>query len=160
MARSRSKEVKMGPKLLYQQDPVRGSVKALGSKWTLLILRDIGFLRLERFGQILRNNPGLTPRVLSRRLRNMQKEGLIERTVRSDRITYMLTPRGEDAAYVEVSRGLGKGCENEASSLFPRLGQRILWLKRFEAYEGIRYSNGPNASISGESKGQGREEGR
>jgi DNA-binding HxlR family transcriptional regulator len=47
----------MGPKLLYQQDPVRGSVKALGSKWTLLILRDIGFLKLERFGQILRNNP-------------------------------------------------------------------------------------------------------
>jgi len=90
----------MGPKLLYQQDPVRGSVKALGSKWTLLILRDIGFLRLERFGEILRNNPGLTPRVLSRRLRNMQKEGLIERTVRSDRITYALTPRGEDAAYV------------------------------------------------------------
>ena len=30
----------------------------------------------------------------------MQKEGLIERTVRSDRITYMLTPRGGDAAYV------------------------------------------------------------
>ena len=100
MARPKSSEVKMGPKLLYQQDPVRGSVKALGSKWTLLILRDIGFLRLERFGQILRNNPGLTPRVLSRRLRNMQKEGLIERTVRSDRITYVLTPRGEDAAYV------------------------------------------------------------
>ncbi len=100
MARSKSREVKMGPKLLYQQDPVRGSVKALGSKWTLLILRDIGFLRLERFGEILRNNPGLTPRVLSRRLRNMQKEGLIERTVRSDRITYVLTPRGEDAAYV------------------------------------------------------------
>jgi DNA-binding HxlR family transcriptional regulator len=30
----------------------------------------------------------------------MQKEGLIERTVISDRITYLLTPRGEDAAYV------------------------------------------------------------
>jgi DNA-binding HxlR family transcriptional regulator len=100
LARSKQREVKTGPKLQYQQDPVRGSVKALGSKWTLLILRDIGFLRLERFGQILRNNPGLTPRVLSRRLRNMQKEGLIERTVRSDRITYLLTPRGEDAAYV------------------------------------------------------------
>jgi DNA-binding HxlR family transcriptional regulator len=100
LVRAKSREVKMGPKLLYQQDPVRGSVKALGSKWTLLILRDIGFLKLERFGEILRNNPGLTPRVLSRRLRNMQKEGLIERTVRSDRITYLLTPRGEDAAYV------------------------------------------------------------
>jgi DNA-binding HxlR family transcriptional regulator len=100
LARAKPRLVKMGPKLLYQQDPVRGSVKALGSKWTLLILRDIGFLRLERFGEILRNNPGLTPRVLSRRLRTMQNEGLIERTVRSDRITYELTSRGEDAAYV------------------------------------------------------------
>jgi len=79
---------------------MRWSVKALGAKWTLLILRDIGFLKLERFGQILRNNPGLTPRVLSRKLRNMQKEGLIQRTVKADRVTYQLTARGEDAAYV------------------------------------------------------------
>jgi DNA-binding HxlR family transcriptional regulator len=121
LARCKLREVKMGPKLLYQQDPVRGSVKALGSKWTLLILRDIGFLRRERFGEILRNNPGLTPRVLSRRLRNMQKEGLIERTVRSDRITYMLTPRGEDAAYVLLAF-LRYGLKYQAPSLeAPRL---------------------------------------
>ena len=105
----------MDPKLLYQQDPVRGSVKVLGSKWTLLILRDIGFLRLERFGQILRNNPGLTPRVLSRRLRNMQKEDLIERIVKSDRITYLLTARGEDAAYVLLAF-LRYGLKYHASS--------------------------------------------
>src|SRR3989442_4398876 len=137
LARSKSREVKMGPKLLYQQDPVRGSVKALGSKWTLLILRDIGFLRLDRFGQILMNNPGLTPRVLSRRLRNMQKEGLIERTVRSDRIIHVNSSRrkrslrtvGLLALRVEVSCGLSRGCENEASSFVPRLNQRILWLK-------------------------------
>ena len=100
LKRSKPKDTKPGPKLVYQQDPVRATVKALCAKWTLLILRDIGFLKLERFGQILRNNPGLTPRVLSRRLQNMRKEGLIERTVRSDRITYALTPRGEEAAYV------------------------------------------------------------
>jgi len=138
LARSKSREVKMGPKLLYQQDPVRGSVKALGSKWTLLILRDIGFLRLDRFGQILRNNPGLTPRVLSRRLRNMQKEGLIERTVKvgpnhihvnSSRRKRSLRTVGLLALRVEVSCGLSRGCENEASSFVPRLNQRILWLK-------------------------------
>lgn len=115
MARSKLRELKMGPKLVYQQDPVRGSVKALGSKWTLLILRDIGFLKLERFGQILRNNPGLTPRVLSRRLRNMRKEGLIDRTVTSDRITYLLTPRGEEAAYVLLAF-LRYGLKYHASS--------------------------------------------
>src|SRR5438876_10869172 len=90
----------MGPKLLYQQDPVRGSVKALGSKWTLLILRDIGFLKLDRFGQILRNNPGLTPRVLSRRLDQMEEEGLVERIERPDSVVYRLTDRGEDAVFI------------------------------------------------------------
>src|SRR5215469_10540785 len=88
------------PRLMYQQDPIRNSVKSLGAKWTLLILRDIGFLRLDRFGEIRRNNPGLTARVLSRRLRDMQKEGLITRKVSKDAVTYNLTSRGEDAIFI------------------------------------------------------------
>jgi DNA-binding HxlR family transcriptional regulator len=86
--------------LVYQQDPIRNSVKSLGAKWTLLILRDIGFLKLNRFGQIRRNNPGLTARVLSRRLRDMQKEGLIERRISREAVTYDLTSRGEDAIFI------------------------------------------------------------
>ena len=88
------------PLLAYQADPIRESVKRLGRKWTLLILRDMAFLKLNRFGQILRNNPGLTPRVLSRRLRQMQQEGLLERLSTNDRIAYRLTSRGEDAVFI------------------------------------------------------------
>jgi len=88
------------PRLLYQQDPIRTSVRSLGAKWTLLILRDIGFLKLNRFGGILRNNPGLTARVLSKRLREMQREGLIERSVSKDAVMYDLTSRGEDAVFI------------------------------------------------------------
>ena len=88
------------PQLVYQQDPIRNSVKSLGAKWTLLILRDVGFLKLRRFGEIRRNNPGLTARVLSRRLRDMQREGLIERRVSKDAVTYSLTSRGEDAVFI------------------------------------------------------------
>ena len=88
------------PLLAYQSDPIRESVKGLGGKWTLLILRDLAFLKLNRFGQILRNNPGLTPRVLSRRLRQMEAEALIERSVKGERVTYWLTPRGEDAVFI------------------------------------------------------------
>ncbi len=87
-------------RLVYQQDPIRESLKALGAKWTLLILRDVGFLRLNRFGQIRRNNPGLTARVLSRRLRDMQREGLVQRNVKRTMVTYSLTPQGEDAVYI------------------------------------------------------------
>jgi DNA-binding HxlR family transcriptional regulator len=88
------------PPLLYQQDPVRLSVQRLGRKWTLLLIRDLAFLKLHRFGELLRNNPGLTPRVLAHRLREMEREGLIRRTVRGRSVTYHLTPRGEDAVYI------------------------------------------------------------
>ena len=90
----------IAPLLAYQADPIRESVKRLGRKWTLLILRDMAFLKLDRFGQILRNNPGLTPRVLSRRLDQMEEEGLVERIERQDSVAYRLTDRGEDAVFI------------------------------------------------------------
>ncbi len=48
----------------------------------------------------MRNNPGLAPRVLSRRLHQMQQEGLIKRVEHGDEINYQITSRGEDAFYV------------------------------------------------------------
>ena len=88
------------PRLAYQADPLGATVRRLGSKWTLLLLRDMAFLRLARFGELLRNNPGLTPRVLSRRLREMAAEGLVVRTGAGQRIRYDLTRRGEDAVFI------------------------------------------------------------
>ena len=102
MARNRREKPgrTIAPLLAYQADPIRESVKRLGRKWTLLILRDMAFLKLNRFGQILRNNPGLTPRVLSRRLDEMEEEGLVQRMERRDIVTYRLTDRGEDAVFI------------------------------------------------------------
>lgn len=94
------KERGIYPLLAYQADPIRESVKRLGRKWTLLLLRDMAFLKLTRFGQFLRNNPGLTPRVLSRRLAEMEQEGLLARIATADQVTYRLTSRGEDAVFI------------------------------------------------------------
>jgi DNA-binding HxlR family transcriptional regulator len=91
---------KVVPLLAYQADPIRESVKRLGKKWALLILRDMAFLKLDRFGQILRNNPGLTPRVLSRRLDQMEAEGLVHRVQEQVAVRYELTERGEDAVFI------------------------------------------------------------
>ncbi|HTS33857.1 MAG TPA: helix-turn-helix domain-containing protein [Thermoplasmata archaeon] len=87
-------------RLAYQTDPLRRSLRALSTKWTLLLLRDMAFLKLGRFSDLLRNNPGLTPRVLSRRLKEMQLEGLIVRSGTGRNIGYALTPRGQDAIFV------------------------------------------------------------
>ena len=90
----------LGPRLAYQADPIRDSLKILGKKWVLLILRDVAFLHLSRFGEIKRNNPGLTARVLSRRLKEMTKEGLLRREENGDIVRYSLTWKGEDAIYI------------------------------------------------------------
>jgi DNA-binding HxlR family transcriptional regulator len=87
------------PRLSYQVDPIRASLKILGAKWSLIIIRDVAFLDLHRFGEIRRNNPGLTARVLSRRLRQMVAEGLLTRD-EEEVVRYELTEKGEDAVYV------------------------------------------------------------
>ena len=48
-----------------------------GKKWTMLILRDIGFLKIVRFNRILESIPGHR-RVLSMRLRELEDKGFIE----------------------------------------------------------------------------------
>lgn len=88
------------PRLAYQAEILGRSIRRLNTKWTLLLLRDMAFLKLSRFTEFLRNNPGLTPRVLSRRLREMQAEALVLRNGTGKQIHYTLTRRGQDAVYI------------------------------------------------------------
>jgi DNA-binding HxlR family transcriptional regulator len=65
----------------------------------MLILRDIGARKIERFNKILESIPGLTPRVLSMRLKGFEKEGLIEciEEKKSPMIVrWRLTEKGKD----------------------------------------------------------------
>jgi DNA-binding HxlR family transcriptional regulator len=85
------------PALHFISCPVKETLGSLGQRWTLLILRDIGVYGKHRFSMILQGNPGLTPRVLSRRLRDLLDEGLIHRTaVNRKDVIYTLTPKGRD----------------------------------------------------------------
>jgi DNA-binding HxlR family transcriptional regulator len=71
----------------------------LGKKWTILILRDIGFLKIVRFNRILESIPGLTPRVLSMRLKELEDEGFIECVTGkkpSIMVVWRLTEKGRD----------------------------------------------------------------
>lgn len=80
--------------------PIRATLDVLGRKWSLLILRDVAFFPGVRWGQFLRNIEGLTPRMLSMRLSELQEEGFIERVADGDggqAKGYQLTPKGADA---------------------------------------------------------------
>jgi len=87
------------PQVKIVNCPIKTSLGVLGKKWTMLIIRDIGFLKIKRFNRILESIPGLTPRVLSMRLKELEREGIIEcKEVRRDQviILWSLTEKGED----------------------------------------------------------------
>ena len=87
------------PQVKIKNCPIRTSLGVLGKKWTMLIIRDIGFLKINRFNRILESIPGLTPRVLSMRLRELEKEGIIRCTQikrQQTMILWNLTEKGKD----------------------------------------------------------------
>jgi DNA-binding HxlR family transcriptional regulator len=87
------------PKVKIINCPIKTSLGILGKKWTLLIIRDIGFLKIQRFNRILDSIHGLTPRVLSMRLKELEKEGLIEcieEKKSPTRVLWRLTDKGKD----------------------------------------------------------------
>ena len=75
--RTSDKEIVIQPQVKFVNCPIRTSLGILGKKWTILIIRDIGVRKINRFNRILESIPGLTPRVLSMRLKELEKEGLI-----------------------------------------------------------------------------------
>ena len=88
------------PKVSFIKCPIKTSLGVLGKKWTILILRDIGFRKINRFNRILESIPGLTPRVLSMRLRELEKEGFIEckqeKKISTIIVLWNLTEKGKD----------------------------------------------------------------
>ncbi len=136
----------MIPEVPFETCPIRSSLGVLGRKWSLLVLRDVAFLSPLRFSQILRNNPGMTPRVLCMRLQELQKEGLIERNEdpADDRVVnYRLTQKGRDTipvltAFIQygarhhAGRVFEDGKPRTIGQLFP--GQQKVMLGRLIAY--------------------------
>src|SRR5215472_673204 len=69
------------PDVKFQTCPIKASMGVLGRKWAMLVLRDIGFRKIDRFNRLLESIQGLTPRVLSMRLKELEEDGIIQRAV-------------------------------------------------------------------------------
>ena len=59
--------------------PVATTVRLIGSKWKLLILRNL-FMRPWRFNELKRDLEGISQKVLTDSLRSMESDGIIIRT--------------------------------------------------------------------------------
>jgi DNA-binding HxlR family transcriptional regulator len=84
-------------KVQFENCPVQASLGTLGRKWALLILRNIELFDKHRFNELLKATPGLTKRVLSMRLKELEDGGFIK--VVEKGISYSkwdLTEKGKD----------------------------------------------------------------
>ncbi|MGH3501029.1 MAG: winged helix-turn-helix transcriptional regulator [Nocardioidaceae bacterium] len=88
----------MQPRIATASDDcmVEAATEVLGGKWKLVILRHL-LPGTRRFGELRRAIPGVTARMLTRQLRELEADGLVQRTVYAQvppKVEYSLTPIG------------------------------------------------------------------
>ena len=77
--------------------PVATTVQLIGSKWKLLIMRNL-LKRPWRFNELRRDLDRISQKVLTDSLRSMEEDGIITRTVYPEvppRVEYALSELGE-----------------------------------------------------------------
>ena len=75
---------------------VSKTIKIIGSKWTILLLHRLCNGKM-RFGELQRALEGISPKTLSQRLRQLEKAGIVKKTVFAEvplHVEYALTPKG------------------------------------------------------------------
>ena len=77
--------------------PVETTLTLIGDKWKVLILRDL-MPGTKRFGELKKSIGSVSQKVLTAQLRDMEKNGLLTRTVYAEvppRVEYTLTDLGK-----------------------------------------------------------------
>ena len=79
--------------------PLTNTLDLIGDKWTLLVIRDMLFLKKKSFNEFLESPEGIATNILTERLKRLEEHGIIEKrpyTKTPVRYEYTLTRRGED----------------------------------------------------------------
>jgi DNA-binding HxlR family transcriptional regulator len=73
------------------------ALERVGDRWTLLVVRDL-LLGPKRFTDLMDRMAGITPKTLTRRLRELEADGLVEADREAGRreVWYRLSPAGEN----------------------------------------------------------------
>ena len=92
--------------------------EVLGKRWSLHILKNLSINGIIRFNELKRLIPEISSTVLSQRLLELEREGLISKKIYSEipvRVEYSLTPRTKELEII--------------------LQQLNDWINRWKAYE-------------------------
>jgi DNA-binding HxlR family transcriptional regulator len=112
--------------------PISKACEILEPRWTMPILAEMS-CGTTRFNDLRRGMPRISPTVLSKRLREMEEQGLIERIVDkgSGTVDYMRTPRALELHPILVALGhwAQRNVDTEAA-LCDRDAPTLMWLLR------------------------------
>ncbi|SRR5258708_1628506 len=87
---------------------VSKTLKIVGSKWTMLLLHNL-FDGQKRFGELQKALHGISPKTLSQRLHDLERDGIISKKVFAEvplHVEYSLTDKGKSL------RGVIRSLEN------------------------------------------------
>ncbi len=84
-------------------------LKIIGGKWKVLIVFHLAHNDIVRFGELKKKIPGVTQRILTNQLREMEADGLILRKVYAEvppKVEYSLSEVGRElkAVYTEMRK--------------------------------------------------------
>lgn len=98
----------MADNLYKQFCPVAMAAEILGTRWTLVLLRE-PVAGSSRFNDLRRGVPHMSPTLLSKRLRELEEAGIVTRTPVPDKpehMAYELAEAGRDLAPVVEAVGM------------------------------------------------------
>ena len=104
---------------LYTTCPVEYTASMIANKWKILILRDL-ITGTKRYNELTRSVVGISAKVLTENLRELESDGIIERKVYPEfppKVEYYLTDKGNDLRpIIDLMKKYGlkyKGSNNE-----------------------------------------------
>ncbi|HEX6249691.1 MAG TPA: helix-turn-helix domain-containing protein [Nocardioidaceae bacterium] len=88
----------------HQFCPVAKAMELLDERWTLLVVREL-VTGSEHFNELRRGVPRMSPSLLSRRLQQLVRAGVVERRTDGNDVRYVLTQAGRELRPVVEALG-------------------------------------------------------
>ena len=85
--------------------PVAKAMELLDERWTLLIVREL-VTGSQHFNEVRRGVPRMSPTLLSKRLGQLVRAGVVERQDDAGEVRYVLTPAGRELRPVVEALGI------------------------------------------------------
>lgn len=101
---------------LYTDCPVEYTASMIANKWKILILRDL-MEGTKRYNELTRTVRGISAKVLTENLRELEKDGIIQRKVYPvvpPKVEYSMTEKGNELKpIIDLMREYGKKYRNK-----------------------------------------------